>query len=119
MSLAPSYVMGLLHVSNLALAGGVVFLMIASASITQPLTRATPPTVATPVALVLIVMAAGGILLAVPTHALWKVFLVSESIGGIIEKIVGEWNHCPFWEPFCSTRGSPRINSGGSSRAVV
>ena len=82
MSLAPSYVMGLLHVSNLAVAGGVVFLMLASASVTQFLMRAVAPTVGMPVGLVMIVMAVGGIVLAVPAHALWMV-LVSTVVAGI------------------------------------
>ncbi len=82
MSVAPSYVMELLHVSNLAVAGGVAFLMLASASITQFFTRAVAPTAAMPAGLVLIVMAAVGIVLAMPAHALWTV-LVSTVVAGI------------------------------------
>ncbi|SMC05613.1 Predicted arabinose efflux permease, MFS family [Sulfobacillus thermosulfidooxidans DSM 9293] len=82
MSLAPSYVTGLLHVSNWAVAGSVVFLMLASASITQLLTRVMDPTVAMSVGLVMIVMAVGGIVLAVPAHALWMV-LVSTVVAGV------------------------------------
>ncbi len=82
MSLAPSYVMRLLHVWNLAVAGGVVFLMLASAAITQFLTRTVTPTVAMPAGLVLIVMAVGGLLLAVPAHALWIV-VVSTVVAGM------------------------------------
>lgn len=82
MSLAPSYVMTLLHVSNLALAGGVVFLMLASASVTQLVTRRAPPRRAMAIGLALIVLAVGGLLWAVPTHALWMV-MVSTVLAGI------------------------------------
>lgn len=82
MSLAPSYVMRLLHVSNLAVAGGVVFLMLASASVTQLMGRRIPPRRAMPIGLVLIVLAVSGLLWAVPTHALWMV-MVSTVLAGI------------------------------------
>ncbi len=82
MSLAPSYVMHLLHVSNLAIAGGVVFLMLASASITQLVTRRLAPTVAMPLGIGLILLAVGGLLIAVPAQALWVV-LMSTIIAGV------------------------------------
>lgn len=82
MSLAPIYVMALLHVHNLAVAGGVVFLMLASASATQLATRGTAPRTAMPIGLVLILIAVGGILMAVPVHALWMV-VASTLVAGI------------------------------------
>ncbi len=82
MSLVPSYVTALLHVSNLAVAGGVVFIMLACASITQLMTRGFAPIVAMPLGLSLILIAVGGLLLAVPTQALWMI-VVSTVIAGI------------------------------------
>ena len=82
MSLAPSYVMTLLHVNNLAVAGGVVFLMLACASVTQLVTRGISPRWAMPIGLALIVLAVFGLLWAVPAHALWMV-VVSTVLSGI------------------------------------
>lgn len=82
MSLAPSYVMSLLHVNNLAVAGGVVFLMLASSSVTQLTTRQFTPARAMPIGLGLVLLSLGGLLIAVPTHALWMV-LISTVVAGV------------------------------------
>lgn len=82
MVLAPSYVTTLLHVNNLAVAGGVVFLMLATASVAQLLLRGVAPHRAMPIGLVLILVALLGLLVAIPSHALWLV-VISTIIAGI------------------------------------
>ncbi len=82
MSLAPTYVMTLLHVSNVALAGGVVFLMLACASVTQLLTRTLSPAQSMPAGLLVIFLGVAGLLVSVPDHSL-TLLLASTVIAGI------------------------------------
>lgn len=82
MSLAPSYVMTLLHVHNLAIAGGVVFLMLATASATQWMTRRAGPRQSMPIGLGLIVVAVIGLLWAGSLQSLWMV-IASTILAGI------------------------------------
>ncbi len=82
MSLAPSYVMTLLHVSNVALAGGVVFLMLACASATQLLTRTLAPARSMPAGLLIIFLGVVGLLIAVPQHSL-TLLLASTVVAGM------------------------------------
>ncbi len=81
MSLVPSYVGALLHVTNLALAGGVVFLMLGCASASQMILKGIPPRLSMRWGLVQLIVGLGLLLAAVPTNSLVLV-LVSTVLAG-------------------------------------
>lgn len=82
MSLAPSYVQTLLHITNLAVTGGVVFLMLSSAFVTQLLTRSFRPGNLMPIGLGLTLTALLGWLLAV-SHDDTILLIASTMLAGI------------------------------------
>ncbi len=70
MALVPAYVMKLLHISNLAVAGSVVFAMLGVSSVAQSALRRVPPRLGMISGLALLVVGLGGVVLAVPTQSL-------------------------------------------------
>ena len=78
MSLAPTYAETLLHVTNLAVAGGVVFLMLVSAFATQLITRSSRPDKLMVTGLALTFMALVILLLTVPSQNL--ILLVASTV---------------------------------------
>lgn len=82
MSLAPSYVETLLHLTNLAIAGGIVFLMLATASVTQLVTRNFNPHKIMPIGLILTSVAVLGLIFSVPQQSL-ILLIISTLLAGI------------------------------------
>lgn len=70
MALVPAYVMKLLHISNLAVAGSVVFAMLGVSSVAQSVLRRVPPRLGMVSGLALLVVGLGGVVLAVPMQSL-------------------------------------------------
>ncbi len=70
MALVPAYVMKLLHISNLAVAGSVVFAMLGVSSVAQSVLRRVPPRLGMVVGLALLVVGLEGVVLAVPMQSL-------------------------------------------------
>lgn len=70
MALVPSYVGNLLHVANLAVAGGVVFLMLGTASVAQLSLKGIAPRPSMRWGLVLLIIGLGLLLAAVPARSL-------------------------------------------------
>ena len=69
LTLAPSYVATLLELPNLAIGGGVVFLMLGTSAIAQTLLRSLPFRTTMTSGLVLLPIGLGGFVLAVPLHS--------------------------------------------------
>ncbi len=70
MALVPAYVMKLLHISNLAVAGSVVFAMLGVSSVAQSVLKRVPPRLGMVVGLALLVVGLEGVVLAVPMQSL-------------------------------------------------
>lgn len=70
MALVPAYVMRLLHITNLAVAGSVVFAMLGVSSAAQSVLRRVPPHLGMVSGLALLVVGLGGVVLAVPMQSL-------------------------------------------------
>ena len=66
LTLAPSYVATLLHIDNLALGGGVVFLMLAASAAAQAILRCLEQRSAILIGLLLLTAGLGGVVLAAP-----------------------------------------------------
>jgi MFS family permease len=66
LTLAPSYVAKLLHIDNLALGGGVVFLMLAASAAAQAILRGLPQRSAMLIGLLFLTAGLGGVVLAAP-----------------------------------------------------
>lgn len=77
LSLVPSYVANLLQADNLALEGGVVFVMLGASSAAQVLLRRTPSRRAITSGLLMLAVGLGGIDLAVPLASLWLLLLAT------------------------------------------
>ena len=69
MSLGPTYITLLLHLSNLAITGGALFLLFGASALTQVLLRRLPQERAMIFGVILLVVGLMGIVLAVPLHA--------------------------------------------------
>lgn len=69
-ALAPTYVAVLLHVSNLVITGGVVFLLLGASATTQALLRHLPVQRAIGAGIVLLFIGLGSVIAAVPMHSL-------------------------------------------------
>jgi predicted MFS family arabinose efflux permease len=77
LSLVPSYVANLFQADNLALEGGVVFVMLGASSAAQVLLRRTPSQTAITSGLLMLAVGLGGIVLAVPLGSLWLLLLAT------------------------------------------
>ena len=70
MSLVPSYVGTLLHVHNLAITGGVVFVMLGSSSVVQLSLKSLAIRVSHIAGLILLIVGLAGVVLAVPAQSI-------------------------------------------------
>ena len=74
LTLAPSYVAALLRVNNLAVGGGVVFLMLGCSTVAQTMLRNLPFRIAVVNGLAMLSAGLAGIVVAVPFQAAWLLF---------------------------------------------
>ncbi|MBO0781279.1 MAG: MFS transporter, partial [Ktedonobacteraceae bacterium] len=69
-ALAPTYVAIFLHVQDLMVIGGVVFLLLGASTVTQALLRELPAQRAIVTGIVLLLLGLGSVIIAVPMHSL-------------------------------------------------
>ncbi|HEX5327296.1 MAG TPA: MFS transporter [Acetobacteraceae bacterium] len=77
LTLAPSYMAMLLHLDNLAVGGGIVFLMLGGSALAQTLWRRLPPRLAMRAGLGVLIPGLAGIVLAVPLGSAALLFVAT------------------------------------------